>query len=81
MRLGSYCADWVAVVAVVEEHVGVLVQVFELLGGAGACAVVVLAAADGEVLALGAGNGAKSDGCNDCAGISIWNRTAKVRYM
>jgi hypothetical protein len=62
----AYGAHGVAVVAVVEEHVGILVEAFELFGRAAAFAVVVLGVANGEVLVTAADDGAKGDCGNDC---------------
>lgn len=63
--LATYGADGVAVVTVVKKHRVVLVQGGELLRCAGARAIVVYTLANGEVLVLAAGNGAKRDCCNN----------------
>lgn len=60
-------AHGVAVVAVVEEDGGVLLQRGELLWGAGAAAVEGLAVSDGEVLVPAANYGAEG-GCGDDCG-------------
>lgn len=65
LRLGADGADWVAVVAVVQEDVGVLLKAFKVFGAARAGAVVVYTATDGEILVFRTNDSAKGYGCDD----------------
>jgi hypothetical protein len=65
------CTHWVAVVAVVAEAVGVLVQGCELGFCACATSVEVDAVTDGEILISRTDYGAKSYCRNDCATVRI----------
>lgn len=64
---GSNGADWVAVVAVVQEDVRVLLKAFKVFGAARAGAVVVYAATDSEILVFRTNDSAKGYGCDDCS--------------
>jgi hypothetical protein len=67
LGLGADGADWVAVVAVVQEDVGVLLKAFKVFGAARAGAVVVYAATDSEILVFRTNDSAKGYGCDDCS--------------
>ena len=58
-------ADWVAVVAVVEEDVGVGVKAFKMFWAARTGTIVVYAATDGKVLVTRTDDRAKGHCCNN----------------
>lgn len=64
-RIAAYGAHRIAVVAVVEQDVGVFLKSFELLRCAGALAIVVYAFAYCEVLSFATNDGTKSYGGNN----------------
>lgn len=67
-RLAAYSAHRVAVVAVVEEDAGILLEGFQLFRCAGALAIVVHSFAYSEVLTLTADDSTECYCCKDYSG-------------
>lgn len=65
LGLGAHGTDWVAVVAVVQEDVGVLLEAFKVFGAARTGAIVIYTATDGEILVFRTDDSAKGYGCDD----------------